>query len=196
MLRKQGRNVRGFTLALIVIILCGVMWPMLVQAAPPSLPPRPTPTPTPMPASAGSSNIMLRVHSNGAYDLTSLWTLVEWQHIDGTWRSVDGWKGTFDTVENVVGHKIWSVPFSLFGKGPFRWQVYDVQSGMPLATSEAFDLPAKADLTLTVDVTLGEMPAIPLLPMSGGIGLSVSGLVAGLLLLCGGMMLVMRRRST
>jgi hypothetical protein len=133
-----------------------------------ALPPRP-PTPTftdvasARSAPAGGS-IELRVRFPAAWSgrgspWQELWTVVQWQDPHtGTWREVEGWRGTLDGVGgeggNVAGHKTWWVAQRDLGTGPFRWLVYRSKGGPLSVASEPFDLPAGSGGTVVVEVTL------------------------------------------
>jgi len=84
----------------------------------------------------------------------ALWTVVQWQDDRGRWQDVNGWQGNLDAVVGGEGRKTWWLPNSLRGKGPFRWQVYQVEGGRLLATSEPFDMPAAAGRKMTVELSL------------------------------------------
>ncbi len=160
------------------------MLPIWVQAAPPPLPTRPiptdTPTPTPMPTAtptatltpiaepSQSSSIVLEAQSTTPLEWDRLWTVIEWQDGDGAWQPVEGWQGPFDAVDAARGHKTWSIPPTLFGRGPFRWRVDTARNGLTLATSQSFTLPERAGVRLTIELTLPAAPSQPvLLPMTG-----------------------------
>jgi len=84
--------------------------------------------------------IELHVHGNPRPDL---WTVVQWRHPDGSWRDVEGWRGTLDEITNGEGKKMWWVAEDGFGRGPFRWVVYQSEEGgRLLGTSGAFNLPS------------------------------------------------------
>jgi len=140
--REGGKNsMRKIHLKLWMVLFIGGflflgMLPIWVQAAPPPLPtrpiptntPTPTPTPTaiptatvtPVPEPAQSSSIILQARSTAALEWPKLWTVVEWQDGDGAWQDVEGWQGPFDQVDAAGGHKTWSIPPTLFSRGPFR----------------------------------------------------------------------------
>ena len=86
--------------------------------------------------------IELHIYGNPS---PNLWTVVQWQHPDGPWRDVEGWQGQPDGVTIIggqpVGKKKWWVSKTDFGKGPFRWIVYDTPGGRRLAQSGPFHLP-------------------------------------------------------
>jgi hypothetical protein len=110
----------------------------------------------------------LEAQSTADLQWVNLWTVVEQQTEDGSWRAIEGWQGAFDNVVAAVGYKTWDVPSSLFGQGPFRWRVDTERNGQMLATSQPFTLPDRAGVRLTVVVTLPAVPVQPiLLPASG-----------------------------
>ena len=77
------------------------------------------------------------------------WTSVEWQDAVGNWHVVTGWQGTLEADRT----KTWWVAEADWGKGPFRWVLYDQRGGQSLGRSEAFYLPANhrqvVEITLT-----------------------------------------------
>ena len=87
--------------------------------------------------------IELHIYGNPS---PNLWTVVQWQHPDGPWRDVEGWQGAPDEITSndglVVGRKRWWVAEADFGKGPFRWEVYQGGGDKLLATSGPFHLPS------------------------------------------------------
>jgi hypothetical protein len=119
-------------------------------AAPP--PPRPTLTPTPYvaPGRSVGSYIELRVPT----DNLNLWTVVQWQDVQGHWHDVDTWRGSLDEINNHKGDKLWWVYARDYGTGPFRWVIYDQPDGQLLATSRSFNLPAATNQHEIVEVTL------------------------------------------
>ncbi len=171
-----------------------LLLPSVTRAERPVLPPRTTPTVTPTPVlptatsiptptpsgipaledeeGEGSGTIRLVVQGDAAasIDWPSLWTEVSWVDGEGIWHAVEGWQSGLDSVSGGMGMKSWSVPASLFGQGPFRWEIYDRRGGELLAASRNFNLPGREGLTVTVEVTLEDDAAAPepLLPASGG----------------------------
>jgi hypothetical protein len=117
------------------------------------LPSRATPTPQPpddgdddKPAGA---HIVLQVESAPA----GAWTIVQWQDSAGGWHDIEGWQGTLDEGDQ----KMWWLAPNLFGKGPFRWLVYQsTERDELLATSESFYLPDFADKEVWVEGSLSE----------------------------------------
>lgn len=128
----------------------------LPQTALADLPPRKeTPTVTlpsrPKPDRAAEAErpvgayIELRVQPAQA----GLWSVVQWQDAAGNWHDVEGWRGT------VEGVRVWWVAEADFGKGPFRWVIYQGQDGPRLATSTPFNLPSEANQTVQIQVSSG-----------------------------------------
>lgn len=79
-----------------------------------------------------------------------VWTVVQWQGGDGRWHDVQGWQGSFNHPEYVS----WRVDQNEFGKGPFRWVVFENQRGGLLGVSEDFYLPTIDNEILEFSVTL------------------------------------------
>jgi hypothetical protein len=167
-------------LALATAVVCTLsvvaLLPSVTQAAPSALPPRPTaqpapdlpPRPTPEPVLPSTSPsrppaggfVELRVRFDPAWPSSdgpwqALWTVVQWQDAWGDWRNVVEWQGTLDEVNGDAGRKVWWVDRADFGKGPFRWVVYERRGGEPLAQSESFHLPHLIDETVSVEASLG-----------------------------------------
>ncbi len=153
-----------------------IAWlPAMVQAAPAALPPRPSPTPTNEPvvtppatpptgvptsqpahrAPAASALIRLQAYFDPArIPWQTLWTVVQWQDGQGEWHNVDGWQGTFDEVTGNEGQKVWWVAKAHLGTGPFRWMIYNSNTGKIFAVSNHFYLPAALDQAVIVQVQL------------------------------------------
>jgi len=129
------------------------------EASPLALPTRPEDAePPPPPGSGGDdddkdepvgAHIVLQVPSAP----TGVWTIVQWQDSAGGWHDIDGWQGTLDEGDQ----KMWWLASDLFGKGPFRWLVYQSTRGEKLlAASESFYLPDAEGEKLWVEVSLSE----------------------------------------
>ena len=73
-----------------------------------------------------------------------VWLQVQWLDEDGVWQDVAGWQGSLDAIqqkEDWVGMKeIWFEDAQL-GTGPYRWQVFAVDNGRLLSSSDDFYLP-------------------------------------------------------
>ncbi len=143
----------GTILALTIVnILFGLAWPSLLTEAGPTLPPRQPPPRAPDEDDNDKDDrpvgayIELQVQSTEA----RLWTAVQWQDSVGDWHDVEGWRGILDQNNN----KVWWVSAAHFGKGPFRWVIYQEQYGPQLTTSESFNLPKEANQTVTIKVSL------------------------------------------
>lgn len=137
---------------LVLGLLCGLV--IMTWLAVPSqssvhaLPPRPTPatpTPTAVPASYVREGGLIELHVHPIQ--TGLWTLIQWQDARSQWHDVDGWRGTLDG-----DFQVWWVAPRDFGKGPFRWQIYQSYGGRLLATSYSFSLPQRTGVTVRIDV--------------------------------------------
>jgi hypothetical protein len=139
-----------FTLALISVLM--LAWPPPPTQAGAGLPPRETPIPS-QPSDDDDrddepigAHIVLHVPSAPA----GVWTIVQWQDTAGGWHDIDGWQGTLDEGDQ----KMWWLAPDLFGKGPFRWLVYQGERGKLLATSDPFYLPGAEGEKLRVEVSL------------------------------------------
>ena len=150
-------NVRHLlALAVIGLLLIGLAQPALAD-----LPPRPTPTPVPKAPAAPSAPdnwIELHVRFPSTWPWSTLpwdqvWTVVQWQDARGNWHTVEGWQGTLDELVKFDGVKTWWVYRSDWGKGPFRWLVYERRGGRLLAQSTAFKLPSAQDQKIKVEVS-------------------------------------------
>ena len=75
------------------------------------------------------------------YHWQGSWTVVQWQATEGDWRDVEGWRGTPDEIIGGVGKETWWVSEDGFGRGPFRWAVYQGEEGRLLGRSGSFYLP-------------------------------------------------------
>lgn len=173
MVRDNRASLRIAVVACVVLLIVSIS--SLVDVARADLPPRPdppqpTPTPTSMPTRSegdkpleGAQIILRAAFSPGwpwnQVDWQELWTVVEWQSVEGTWHTVAGWQGTLDRVgveENgdIVGEKAWWVYEPNLGQGPFRWLVYEGHAGRLIAASNPFHLPELVNQRDVVEVSL------------------------------------------
>ena len=162
---RTQKLVLGMSLVLGLLLLVGGLL-VPAQAAPEYLPPRPedTPTPTVPPGSTPERSregavIVLEVAFGADWPAREspwqeLWTVVEWQDGRGTWHVVEGWRGGLNRVSGSRGWVTWWLARDLFGRGPFRWVVYEERGGPVMVVSEPFDLPGSADQVVTVEVSL------------------------------------------
>lgn len=153
--KKEATFWLALILALISILV--LARPLPTQAGP-GLPPREPPPPA-QPSSGDEdddkddepigAHIVLQAPSAPA----GAWTIVQWQDTAGGWHDIDGWQGTLDEGNQ----KMWWLAPDLFGKGPFRWLVYQSTKGDKLlATSDSFYLPGAEGEKLRVEVSLSE----------------------------------------
>lgn len=163
----RNRSQNGW-LAFTLIATCAVLIVTLLAALPTTakaLPPRPTAPGQPAdidPSARAQIQLKVQFPDGWPWQTThwqDLWTVVQWQHPQGTWHDVEGWQGTLDEVKSsengaVTGYKTWWVGGEHMGKGPFRWLVYQGKDGRLLATSESFDLPSINGALLVVEVVL------------------------------------------
>ena len=150
----------GMIATLLVLLL-----PAFAQAAPLALPPRPsTPTPTPthlppaqFPTVMASIELHVRFGSKwswGTMTWQDLRTVVQWQDGLGDWHAVDGWRGALDEFIDDEGCKVWWVAKNDFGSGPFRWAVTAGKSDKQIAASNSFNLPARSNEQVIVEIML------------------------------------------
>ena len=153
---NNARHLLAF--AVIGLLLIGLAQPVLAD-----LPPRATPTPIPIEAPAAPSApgnwIELRVQFPSTWPWNTLpwnqvWTVVQWQDAADNWHTVEGWQGALDEMVKTEGVKAWWVGRSDWGKGPFRWLVYERLGGRLLAQSAPFKLPSAQDQKVKVEVSL------------------------------------------
>jgi hypothetical protein len=151
---RKYRIIPWFAVFVLISILLLAWSPLLTQAGR-ELPSRETPSPAQPPGDdddddkPAGAHIVLQVQSAPA----KAWTIVQWQDSAGGWHDIDGWQGTLDEG----GKKMWWLASDLFGKGPFRWLVYQTSRGDKLlATSDSFYLPDSVDEKLRVEVSLSE----------------------------------------
>ena len=104
----------------------------------------------------GGAPIELLAHASPAQlpHWQKVWTVVQWQDVQGNWHDVEGWRGSLDEIVAGKGRKTWWVYQRDLGKGPFHWQVYLGEGSRLLATSEPFDLPSTAGAGVTVEMAL------------------------------------------
>ena len=80
---------------------------------------------------------------------SSIWITVQWQDPLGQWHTVDGWQGGASSVDAFGGlFQQWDIGPELFGRGPFRWALYNFQGGSLIGVSPNFNMPATAQLNL------------------------------------------------
>ena len=139
----------------LTVILVGVVtlvwWPVPSQAGS-DLPDRNTPTPT-RPShddddDDGSSSPVgayIELHAQGP--VAGVWSVVQWQDANGDWQTVEGWQGTLNN-----GTRRWWVAAKDFGKGPFRWAIFNAPGGSLIAAGDSFNLPSQPNQVVYVSV--------------------------------------------
>jgi hypothetical protein len=137
------------------IALCLFLFVLILgvnqKSASAGLPPRPEPSPTAPPKSSNPGGNIELVYDGVPVGPNGVWTAVQWQDpYTEKWTTVEGWQGTID----LDGTQRWWVAPSEFGKGPFRWLVYDKQDGKLLETSEPFTMPAGNHQVVIVEITV------------------------------------------
>ena len=82
----------------------------------------------------------------------------EHAHVIAAQTQVLGWSNSYNELiihmldDGIT--KLWWVASDNLGDTPFRWNVYDVEGGELLVTSEEFGLPTQNKQTVVVEVTL------------------------------------------
>ncbi len=151
MIFKKYTPVFWLALALAMFVLMLLAWMPPPTQAGPQLPSRATPTSIPRPDDDDKDEkpigAYIELQPQGAPD--GMWTVVQWQNSAGGWHDVEGWQGPLNE-----GRKKWWVAQHDFGRGPFRWAIYQDQGGDRLAVSESFYLPDTANELVRVEVSL------------------------------------------
>jgi hypothetical protein len=135
-------------LGIVVFVVISV--PLLIAATPvdfivTALPPRPTVAPV----SGNTPGASIQLQIEGVTVGTEgVWTAIQWVDGFGDWHTVDGWQGTVE----LDGTQTWWVAPEDLDTGPFRWQVFDEQGGMLLATSDSFNLPERERTRMVVPI--------------------------------------------
>ncbi len=126
---------------------------MPVDAALPPRPPRPphiTPTPAPVSQISNVSAVdggFIRLAI--AVPKPALSAVVQWQDSTGKWHNVNGWRSNLAHIS-----VRWWVNPGDFGKGPFRWVVYEQSQENIIAVSDMFFLPESEQHVVNVYITL------------------------------------------
>jgi len=129
------KNLSLLKLIGVILMSLAVVNPVFAE-----LPPRPTP-PTAVPSSAPQgANIVLQTQAG-------MWSVVQWQDVNGNWNDVEGWRGTVGD-----GFVKWWVAQKDFGTGPFRWAVSPYAGSEFTSAGDAFYLPSVANETLIIAV--------------------------------------------
>lgn len=137
-----------------ILVLFGVM--LLsgsaadIQAGPDLLPGRDTPTPGRSGGDDGDHKpVVAYIQLTVEPAQPGLWAVVQWRDAGGMWHDVEGWQGGVD-----AGTQQWGVFPREFGRGPFRWVLYDGPKGRLLKTSTSFILPTKDEEVVKVSISL------------------------------------------
>lgn len=147
-MKKQIRSLRLAVLSLFLCIIASLLvLPSMVYA---ELPPRPTRAPAEsedreLEQEVQTLPLILQVTPG----TNEVWAAVQWQDAQGKWHDVSGWRGSV-----VHGRAIWWVEEKDFGKGPFRWVVYQKEGGERLQISQPFNLPTESSIGLTIYLSL------------------------------------------
>jgi hypothetical protein len=143
-------------LVLAVALSSYLFAPVSVGALPPRPTPAITPTATPTRTSPPRAPKQTSVHERLSHirlvvtpAQDGLWSVVEWQGVDGVWHIVEGWQGAIEG-----GSKRWAVYERNFGDGPFRWVVTSTFDGETVGISTPFKLPDNEGVELLIRVEL------------------------------------------
>lgn len=95
---------------------------------------------------------IIRLTSEAGASASSYWTSAQWlNEKTGTWETVDGWKGHFDTNGQVE----WFVDSARFGKGPFCWvMTASEENSAMVVTSSQFTMPSQRGNVVDVTVSI------------------------------------------
>jgi hypothetical protein len=159
--RERGKQfiavgVSALLIVTLIALVFGLAWPPMLTQAGPTLPPiDPPPTPTEIPDKPDKSDdddepIVAHIELQVAPAQSAGWSVVQWQGSDGNWHDVEGWRGSLSDGSS----RRWAVEGKDFGTGPFRWVVLDGASGSVAGASDLFSLPASANETVQVTITL------------------------------------------
>jgi len=133
--------VTGKRLTAMLILILLILAASAIEAS--AMPPRPDRGDE----ADGEGDSSPRVASIGLYLPFDGWTVVQWQDESG-WYDVESWQASPEQ-----SWVIWNVEEKDFGKGPFRWAVFEGQErGEPMAVSEEFYLPQRPGQELSLEV--------------------------------------------
>ena len=146
--KKQPSITWFFLIAILVGAITLAWWPIPSQAGS-DLPDRNTPTPTRQPDgddddSSSPVGAYIELHAQAA---AGAWSVVQWQDANGDWQAVEGWQGTLNN-----GTRRWWVAAKDFGKGPFRWAIFNAPGGALIAAGDPFNLPSQPNQVIYVNV--------------------------------------------
>jgi hypothetical protein len=78
---------------------------------------------------------------------------VQWADPFGVWHDVDGWQGGLEPIgSGDTFLKQWTVSPDLYGRGPFRWVLYNALGDAVLGVSPGFMLPGSSGLDVRLSV--------------------------------------------
>lgn len=144
---KKGFRVSWISILLLMLMLLtnGIA---AVEASPsiddlPSRPPLKIPTKI-----KGHIQLEMTDYQANHFDL---WTVVQWQDLEGEWHDTEGWQGKFDAD----GRVLWTVGLEHAGDVAFRWLVYNDSSRSDmLVMSKEFDLPGSDQRLVIVPIAV------------------------------------------
>ena len=137
------RQTKLLTAILICVLLALVMARVTYAELPPRDPPPPGKSETDDPPLLAFIELYVEPVQSG------LWAVVQWQDAAGTWHDVEGWRDAL-----AGGYQQWALFPPEYGRGPFRWAIYEGAGGKLLAASAPFDLPSMNMTRVTVSVAM------------------------------------------
>lgn len=82
------------------------------------------------------------------------WVSMQWQDRAGGWHDVQGWKAEIDVAQAPgIPFKQWAVNPADYGRGPFRWVIYNSTGDRLWGVSPSFNLPDRAGVELSLAVS-------------------------------------------
>lgn len=140
-----------------ILVFLAISATLLVVSVPvgafPPRPPRVFPAPTTVPTPEVNTSFstvdggFIRLRLSTANPTLS--AVVQWQDANGNWHSVSGWRS--ELSEELVK---WEVNPNDFGKGPFRWMIYERSQNNVIAVSDNFFLPASYQQVVDIYMSL------------------------------------------
>jgi hypothetical protein len=78
---------------------------------------------------------------------------VQWQDSFGVWHPVREWQASLDFLgDEGTGTKQWTIAPEAFGRGPFRWVLYNSMGDTMLGVSPSFMLPERTGADVHVEI--------------------------------------------
>jgi len=119
-----------------------------IQIARPTLTPTPSIYATAQPKQERAVASISLIADGDGLETAVYETSVEWEDEHGNWHIVESWQSPFNEYKQVV----WAVAANDFGKGPFRWVVY--QNGVVIKNSSIFYLPPSNNEIVAIHIDI------------------------------------------